>query len=129
MTEKTTINTTELDPADPMARLAQTFPRLSQELASRVAAYGIEEEHPTSTTLFERGQRNADFFLVLDGGIEILDVDAAGNIQQLRLLGERQFTGEMNLFNGRQIARNRAHGRTDPARTREARRFPQTPFE
>src|SRR6266851_5231428 len=33
----------ELDPTDPYAREGQTFPRLSEEMALRVARYGTEE--------------------------------------------------------------------------------------
>ena len=34
-------------------------------MAARVAAYGREELLPTARSLFERGERSVDFFLVL----------------------------------------------------------------
>ena len=34
----------EVDPTDPYLREAQTFPRLTDEMSRRVAAFGIEEE-------------------------------------------------------------------------------------
>ena len=53
--------------------------------------------------MFERGQRGVDFFLVLEGSIEIYEVDAAGQPHVLTVHGERQFTGELDLFNDQQI--------------------------
>ncbi|HVE89499.1 MAG TPA: FAD-dependent oxidoreductase [Burkholderiaceae bacterium] len=93
----------EVDPADPYAREAQTFPRLSVDAADRVANYGVEQGLRRGTSVFERGQRGVDFFLVLEGNIEIFDVDAAGQRHVLTVHGERQFTGELDLFNDRQI--------------------------
>ena len=93
----------EPDPTDPYARRAQTFPRLSEEMAARVVAYGTEERIPKGTLVFERGQRRVDFFLVLDGSIEIFDVDEHGRPNVFAVHHERQFTGELDLFNERQI--------------------------
>ena len=93
----------ELDPTDPYARQAQTFPRLSEEMAARLAAYGVEEGLPKGTLLFARGQRSVDFFLVLDGSIEIFDLDHAGHPNVFTVHTARQFTGELDQFNDRQI--------------------------
>ena len=48
----------DLDPTDPYARKAQTFSRLSEEMAARVVAYGTEERLPKGTLVFERGERS-----------------------------------------------------------------------
>ncbi|MBC8120155.1 MAG: FAD-dependent oxidoreductase [Burkholderiaceae bacterium] len=93
----------ELDPADPYAREAQTFPRLSVDAADRIANYGIEQGLRKGTSVFERGQRGVDFFLVLDGNIEIYEVDSAGQPHVLTVHHKRQFTGELDLFNDQQI--------------------------
>ena len=93
----------DLDPADPYARDSQTFPRLSVEMAERVASYGREELVPGGTYLFERGQRSVDFFLILDGSIEVLDADLRGNRRAFSVHAARQFTGEMDLFNEREV--------------------------
>lgn len=90
------------DPSDPLAREAQTFPKLSEEMVARVSSYGEEEGLALGTPLFDRGQRNVEFFLVLQGSIEILELDLEGVPHTLRLLQARQFTGEMYLFNERQ---------------------------
>jgi thioredoxin reductase (NADPH) len=91
-----------LDPADPLARLEQTFPKLSDEMISIVAAFGQEEAPASGALLFERGQRSVDFFLVLQGHIEILELDLAGVPHLLRIIGPGQFTGELYLLNERQ---------------------------
>jgi thioredoxin reductase (NADPH) len=93
----------ELDPTDPYAREAQTFPRLSEEMARRVARYGTEEALKAGDLVFERGQRGRDFFLILDGSIEIFDIEDHGKLTVLTVHHARQFTGEMDLFNDRQI--------------------------
>jgi thioredoxin reductase (NADPH) len=93
----------ELDPTDPYAREGQTFPRLSADMARRVARYGTEEQLKAGDIVFERGQRSVDFFLVLDGSIEIFDTEDHGRLTVLNVHHARQFTGEMDLFNDRQI--------------------------
>jgi thioredoxin reductase (NADPH) len=91
------------DPSDPYRREAQTFPELSDDMAERVSAFGSVEELPDGGALFERGDRSVDFFLILDGAVEVLDIDAKGHECMVHLHGPRQFTGELDLFNDRQI--------------------------
>src|SRR4029077_20362374 len=93
----------ELDPTDPYAREAQTFPRLTEEMAQRLARYGTEGLLKAGAVVCERGQRGRDFFLVLDGSIEIFDTEDHGRSIVLTVHHARQFTGEMDLFNDRQI--------------------------
>ena len=93
----------DADPTDPYQREAQTFPRLSDEMAARVAAYGREEHLPQGTLVFSRGERSVDFFLVLQGAIEIFDRDQDGQPNVFTVHADRQFTGELDLFNDRQI--------------------------
>ena len=91
-----------LDPTDPYARSAQTFPHLPPAMAARVAAYGTEERLPAGTLIFERGQRGVDFFLVLEGSIEILSIGDDGRSEVVTVHGANEFTGELDLFNNRQ---------------------------
>ncbi|MBC7801153.1 MAG: FAD-dependent oxidoreductase [Gemmatimonadaceae bacterium] len=91
------------DPADAYARGAQTFPELDGDMAARIAAYGAKEDVADGTVLFERGQRSVDFFLVLTGSIQIYEPGQYGDPQILTTHGPGQFTGEMDLFNDRQI--------------------------
>ena len=92
-----------LEATDPYEREAQTFPRLSEEMAARIAGYGDEVRLSAGEHAFDRGQRGVDFFFVLDGAIEIIDLDTHGVPRVIHVHRERQFTGEMDLFNNRQI--------------------------
>ncbi|WP_205481343.1 FAD-dependent oxidoreductase [Sphingomonas arenae] len=101
-----------LDPADPYAREAQTFPVLSAEMAGRIARFGQEEALGDGDHLFRRGERSVDFFLVVEGAIDIIDHERDGDhvVHQHRA---RQFTGELDLFNDRKIlVSGRANGPT-----------------
>lgn len=93
----------QYDPSDPYEREEQTFPVLGEEMAARVAGFGKEETLPKGASLFERGQRGVDFFLVLEGSVEIFDFDEAQKPNVFTVHGARQFTGELDLFNDREI--------------------------
>jgi hypothetical protein len=62
-----------VNPADPYERQAQTFPKLTAQQIERAKAFGCVHELPKGTVLFERGQRAVDFFIVLEGRIEIYE--------------------------------------------------------
>ncbi|MEP6739073.1 MAG: Crp/Fnr family transcriptional regulator, partial [Caldimonas sp.] len=94
---------TEIDPSDPDAREAQTFPSLPPEMAARIASYSVETRFEAGTSLFSRGDRGVDFFLVLEGLIEIFDLDEQSQPQVFAEVRERQFAGELDLFNDRPV--------------------------
>ena len=94
---------TEIDPSDPLEREAQTFPVLSEEMVARMMPYGREEAVARGTPLYTRGERSVDFFVVLDGSIQVLDSDEHGVATVFTTHRARQFTGELDLFNGRAI--------------------------
>ncbi|MGH6798760.1 MAG: FAD-dependent oxidoreductase, partial [Roseiarcus sp.] len=83
-------------------RDAQTFPRLSHEQIARMAMFGRQELFPAGAVLFERGARGVDFFILLDGKIEVFDYAEECEPSVFISLTERQFTGELNLFNERE---------------------------
>ncbi|MDX6806981.1 FAD-dependent oxidoreductase [Terrihabitans rhizophilus] len=92
-----------VDPTDPYEREAQTFPRLSTDMIERVRRYGSEETVPAGSLIFERGQRGVDFFLVLQGRIEIFETGVDGEERVFVTEDDRQFAGEMDLFNDREV--------------------------
>ena len=100
-----------VDPSDPYERERQTFPRLSEEQIARMVPYGEVEEFDPGTMLFDRGERSVDFFLVIDGSVEIFDLDAEGKAHVFTVHATSQFTGELDLFNAREIL---VGGRTGP---------------
>ena len=91
------------DSSDPYARERQTFPRLTDEQLERLRAYACEEHPAPGTWLFERGQRGVDFFVVVDGAIEIVETRHGGDEAVITVHGPSQFTGELDLFNDRKI--------------------------
>lgn len=106
-----------LDPTDPYFREAQTFPVLPRDMVARISAYGHQESIADGTHVFERGQRRTDFFLVIDGSIDILMFDDCGRTQLLHSHRAGQFTGEVNMFNDRKtLVSGRAAGDTLVAR-------------
>jgi len=94
---------TALDATDPIAREADTFPRLSDEMLARIARYGSEERFVAGAPIYSRGDRNVDFFVVVEGSIEILDVDDYDKPRVFLVLRSHQFSGELNLFNEREV--------------------------
>ncbi|MDR6936744.1 FAD-dependent oxidoreductase [Luteibacter sp. 3190] len=93
----------ENDPSSPQNRREQTFPQLSEDMASRLVRYGVEETVPAGTILFRRGDRQSDCFFVIEGRIDIYDFDQNGEPVVFVEHGPNQFTGEVNQFSERQI--------------------------
>ena len=69
-------------PRTPYERQAQTFPRLDDEQVGRAKAFGSVDALPKGTVLFSRGDRTVDFFLVLEGNIEIYDDGPDGRAER-----------------------------------------------
>jgi thioredoxin reductase (NADPH) len=101
-----------VDPADPFQRVAQTFPQLGEEMVARIRSYGTEEQLDPGQRIFTRGDRDSDFFLVLEGAIEIFEEDDDDAVHVFTRYSERQFSGELTLFNEREIL---VSGRAGPA--------------
>ncbi len=91
------------DPSDPYARDRQTFPHLSADMSARMVPYGAVERLKKGAILFKRGDRSVDFFFVLEGTIEIYETGEHGAARVVIVQTARQFTGELDLFNDRQI--------------------------
>jgi CRP-like cAMP-binding protein len=90
-----------VNPADPYLRRAQTFPMLTDEQVERAAEFGVVQAVPRGTVLFDRGDRGVDFFIVIDGAIEIFETSPSGQTVFARL-EKHQFTGELDLFSDRE---------------------------
>ena len=83
------------------------FPTLTDEQVGRAKPFGTVEDLPAGTLVFRRGQRTVDFFIVIKGRVEIFDdtgCDEQGRTEQvIHVHGERNFTGELDLFSNREI--------------------------
>lgn len=92
----------ELDPTDPYAREAQTFPTLSQEHIEKLKAFGSIQKKKKGDTIFSRGERSVDFFVILEGSLGIYERGRKGE-KLIHSHKKNQFTGEIDLFNDRKI--------------------------
>ena len=95
--------TGEDDGSDPYARPAQTFPHLDPGMAERIRRYGREERFAAGAELFRSGDRGVDFFLITEGAVAMIDTDAHDEEIVVTTHGARQFTGELDLFNEREV--------------------------
>jgi len=90
-----------------MARTAQMFPQLTEAQIARVSLVGKRREITAGEVLFEVGEQNTRFFVVLEGAVEIL-LPVGDREQTVVVHGPRQFTGEINMLSARRsLARAR----------------------
>ncbi len=110
-----------VDGADPYQREEQTFPTLKESHLDRMLSFCEKETVKDGALLFERGERSVDFFVILSGAVEIFDTDDQGNANVFTVHRKNQFTGELDLFNDREIlVSGRASGITEVLRFKRA---------
>jgi thioredoxin reductase (NADPH) len=84
--------------ADPtLGRREQMFPRLTQPQIDRISGHGRHRAAREGEVLFEPGDRNTPFFVVVSGAIDIVrPVD--GREDPVAKHGPGGFTGEINML-------------------------------
>jgi thioredoxin reductase (NADPH) len=83
-----------------MDRAAQTFPTLTPAQIDRITAVGRRTTTLAGQVLFDVGDQNTRFFVVLSGAIEI--VQPVGDMQRPVVVHRAgQFTGEINMLSAR----------------------------
>jgi thioredoxin reductase (NADPH) len=89
-------------------RAAQMFPKLTPAQIERVSAIGKRREVRAGELLFDVGEQNTRFFVVLSGSIDI--VRPMGDTEQPVVRHEPgNFTGEINMLSARRsLVRGRA---------------------
>ena len=85
------------------------FPHLTDDMLVRLRLYGREEHFEKAAILFTRGQRDVDMFVILAGIIEVYVRSEDDTRTTVTTLGDRQFTGELDLLSSR---RNLVDGST-----------------
>lgn len=86
-------------PSDPYNRMSQTFPELSDDQIERVTAYGAIESRKEGDLLYQRKQKDLDFFIFIEGGGEVLETLPNGEKHRVTKLERHQFSGELTMFN------------------------------
>lgn len=107
-------------------------PTLSSEMLERIQGYGSEEAVAAGTLLFSRGTRGTDFFVVLQGMIELFEHRRNGGFNAMARLGKGQFTGELDVLSGREAllsCRAAKHSRILRVGVEELRRLMRTELE
>ena len=87
---------------DASLRSELAFPLLTHDQVSRLFGYGSDEFCRSDSTLFLRGDRNVDLILILRGEVRLSEHGRDGCRRTIALLHDSQFTGELDLLNGRQ---------------------------
>ncbi|HEX5786857.1 MAG TPA: FAD-dependent oxidoreductase [Woeseiaceae bacterium] len=82
-------------------RLADMFPVLTAVQLDEIRAFGTEREFPAGAMLWNVGDRNVDFHVVLDGTLQIVRRDAFGRETVLFDEGPGQFSGDIVALSGR----------------------------
>ena len=82
---------------------AEAFPTLDEAELDAIACFGTTCDLQQGDLLFERGQRSVDFFVCRTGCVEIIEEQACGEDKVVTVHGPAQFTGELDLFNDREI--------------------------
>ena len=110
-------------------RAEQMFPRLTPAQIARIASVGHRRDVRAGEVLFDVGDQNTRFFVVLSGAIDIVRL-IGDREEPLVVHGEGQFTGEINMLSARRsLVRARMAGdgaviavdRDDSAHARAAR--------
>jgi thioredoxin reductase (NADPH) len=74
---------------------------LTDEQWRRLTAYGVKQQVPAGTVLFDVGERSYDLIAVESGGIDIVRAEKSGSPPTVVAHhGPRSFGGELNLLTG-----------------------------
>lgn len=89
-------------------RRAQMFPKLNDAQVARVARVATVVQVPAGHILYDEGDYDLSFFVVLEGAIAIVHPNGSEE-EPVTVHGPRDFTGEMTLVAGRRgLVRARA---------------------
>jgi thioredoxin reductase (NADPH) len=91
-------------------RRHQMFPKLTPAQIDRVSSVGERRSVRSGEVLFELGEQNTRFFVIIEGAVEIVrPID--GGEEQITVHGPGEFTGEINMLSARRtLVRARALG-------------------
>src|SRR5690348_4960956 len=91
-------------------RTAQMFPKLTPAQIERISSIGHRREVRDGEVLYDVGDQNTRFFVVLSGGIDV--VRQIGDLEEPLIQQHAgEFTGEINMLSARRsLVRARAMG-------------------
>ncbi len=74
------------------------YPRLSQQQIDQLAGYGQRRATNLGDVLFQEGQRDRSFFVILEGKVAIVEGYGTDGKTTLHVHGPRRFLGELSLL-------------------------------
>jgi len=97
-----------------VARTERIFPTLTETQMQRLASHGTARSVRSGEVLVELGDKEIPVFLVISGELEIVRPSLTTQETLIRVVGPRQFTGEINTLSGRRaFARIRARDNSE----------------
>lgn len=84
-----------------MDRAAQMFPQLTPAQIDRIARIGRRRDVRAGELLFDWGEQNTRFFVVLTGEIDLVRPIAGERHERVVILQSGEFTGEINMLSAR----------------------------
>lgn len=80
---------------------SQTFPVLTPAQIGRIRTLGQPRSVVKGEILFDVGDTNVPFFVLLSGAMEVVQMDLAGVEREVATHGPGEFTGELTMISGR----------------------------
>src|SRR5512147_2632854 len=77
-------------------KIDQAFPKLSSAHIDRLRKYGVVRAVQSGEILFEQGDANVSFFVILEGTMEIVQPTESSE-HAIADHGPSEFTGEVNM--------------------------------
>jgi len=102
--EMMVVNTTDPMAGNETADRYGQYPRLSGRQLAAVAAYGQRRPTRQGEVLYDQGEENYDFVVVLAGRVAVLGRDG-GEQHLVGVHGPGQFLGELGLLSGQGAVR------------------------
>jgi thioredoxin reductase (NADPH) len=87
-------------PTYPVTNVEQTFPKLTSDQVSRIAAHGRTRRVERGEILVGVGKPAPNFFVVNSGTIEVVQPAVNGDAT-VRVINPGEFTGEVSMLSGR----------------------------
>src|SRR5437762_14276101 len=78
----------------PAFRPEMAFPLLTDDMIETIRPYASEYTASAGTSIFSRGQRGVDLFVVLEGTVNIYTGEEGNERETVIDLGHHQFTGD-----------------------------------
>jgi CRP-like cAMP-binding protein len=81
----------------------EAFPRLTPDMMARIAPFGRRDHFDGGEYLYEVGDREVDFFIILNGSVDVFESDGHGGHATVATHQDNQFTGELHHLSGRAV--------------------------